>query len=128
MQHTIDSAKVATDSIRSELYADKNRRWLCPPIERDFPVARYRAEFWESHAVLVQSSKEVVEMAVKSLEKEVTFQRGVRLDDPDTNEPFELEPGNQHDSRLYYASLVGLVAPTRDLVSKGADTKTVGGY
>lgn len=31
MQHRIDSTKAATDSIRSDLYADKIKRWLCPP-------------------------------------------------------------------------------------------------
>lgn len=94
-------------------------------IKQDFPMARYAAESWASHAVLAQSSDDIAQMTVKFLGEEVTFQWWIHLSDPDW--AWNPDPCRLQDSRLYYACVVGLVAPARDFVSKGADINREGG-
>ncbi|KAK4198015.1 Pfs, NACHT and ankyrin domain protein [Triangularia verruculosa] len=95
-------------------------------IKRDFPLARYAAEVWAGHAVLAQASEDIVPATVSFLEKEATFQRWAQLYQADR--PWEYNPGPPRGSRLYYACFIGLVAPARDLIGKGADVNAQGGY
>jgi hypothetical protein len=95
-------------------------------IKRDFPMASYAAEVWAGHAALAQASEDTVRATVRFLEEEATFQRWARLYQPDR--PWSDDPGPPQGSRIYYACLVGLVAPARDLIGKGADVNAQGGY
>jgi hypothetical protein len=94
-------------------------------IKQDFPMASYAAEVWTRYAALAQASEDTVRATVMFLEEEATFQRWARLYQPDR--PWSDDPGPPQGSRLYYACLVGLVAPARDLIGKGADVNAQGG-
>ncbi|KAL4737689.1 Pfs, NACHT and ankyrin domain protein [Aspergillus similis] len=94
-------------------------------MERDFPLARFAAEYWTSYAVLAQAYKDTLRMTVEFLEKEPTFQRWTRLYQADRS--YVLNPGRPRGTRLYYACLGGLVEPAKDLISKGADVNARGG-
>lgn len=94
-------------------------------IKRDFPMARSAAKFLWGHASLAQTSEDIVQATVGFIEKEVTFQRWIRLYQADRS--WADEPGPPQGSRLYYASLGGLVAPARDLIAKGAHINAHGG-
>ncbi|KAJ5095220.1 Pfs NACHT and Ankyrin domain protein [Penicillium argentinense] len=94
-------------------------------INRDFPMARYAAELWTDHAALAQASKDIVRATVRFLEKESTFQRWASLYQADSS--WDPNPGPPQGSGLYYACFLGLVAPARDLINKGADVNAQGG-
>ncbi|KAJ4034152.1 hypothetical protein NW758_011110 [Fusarium oxysporum] len=94
-------------------------------IKQDFPMARYAAEVWTGYAALTQASEDIARATVKFLEEEATFQRWARLYQPDRD--WDDNPGPPQGSRLYYACFVGLVAPVRDLIGKGADVNAQGG-
>ncbi|KAI8710877.1 NACHT domain-containing protein [Fusarium sp. LHS14.1] len=93
--------------------------------KQEFPMARYAAEVWTGYAVLAQASEDIARATVRFLEEEATFQRWARLYQPDMG--WERNPGPPRSSRLYYACFVGLVAPVRDLIGKGADVNAQGG-
>ncbi|KAM3513179.1 hypothetical protein MY11210_003204 [Beauveria gryllotalpidicola] len=95
-------------------------------VQRDFPMARCAAKFWTHYAVLAQDSEAIVRATVCFLEKEATFQRWTRLYQPDRY--WFDDPGPPRGSRLYYACFVGLVAPARELIGKGADVNARGGF
>lgn len=44
-------------------------------IKRDFPIARRAAELWIGYTVFAQSSEALVQIVVRFLEQEATFQR-----------------------------------------------------
>ncbi|KAJ5101583.1 Pfs NACHT and Ankyrin domain protein [Penicillium alfredii] len=92
-------------------------------IQQDFPMARYTAEIWTGHAALAQTSEDIVRETVRFLEKEVTFQRWVRLSKDAWI--WNDDPGPSQGSRLYYACFYGLIAPARDLIGKGADVNAL---
>ncbi|KAG5827097.1 hypothetical protein H9Q74_002807 [Fusarium xylarioides] len=94
-------------------------------IKQGFPMARYAAEVWTDYAALAQASEDIVRATVRFLEEEATFQRWARLYQPDRG--WDPNPGPPRGSRLYYACFVGLVAPARDLIAKGADVNAQGG-
>ncbi|KAI8665751.1 NACHT domain-containing protein [Fusarium sp. Ph1] len=94
-------------------------------IKQDFPMARYAAEVWTSYAVVAQASEDIARATATFLEEEATFQRWARLYQPDRD--WDDNPGSPRGSRLYYACFVGLVAPVRDLIGKGADVNAQGG-
>jgi ankyrin repeat protein len=94
-------------------------------IKRDFPMARYAAEVWAGHAALAQASEEIVRATVRFLEQEATFQRWAQLYQPDR--AWVHDPGRPESSRLYYACFLGLLAPARNLIAKGADVNAQGG-
>lgn len=95
-------------------------------IKRNFPMAKYAAEVWPGYAALAWDSEDTVRKTVKFLEEEVTFQRWSRLYQADRS--WDDDPGPPRASRLYYACLNGLFVPARDLICKGADVNTQGGY
>jgi hypothetical protein len=95
-------------------------------INSDFPMARYAAEAWTSHAMLAQASKDITRAIVRFLDEEATFQRWAHLCQPDRD--WDDDPGPPQGSRLYYACFVGLIAPARDLISNGADVNAQGRY
>lgn len=95
-------------------------------IRRDFPMAKFAAELWTGHAALAQASENVVRFTVRFLEKESTFQRWARLYQPDRS--WATDPGPPRGSRLYYACSIGLVAPARDFIRKGAEVNAQGGW
>ncbi|KAJ5273735.1 Pfs NACHT and ankyrin domain protein [Penicillium angulare] len=94
-------------------------------IQQDFPMARYAAESWTGHAALAQASEDIVQVTIRFLEEEATFQRWARLYQADRS--WDVDPGPPRGSRLYYACFLGLVAPARVLISKGADVNAQGG-
>lgn len=94
-------------------------------IRRGFPMARYAAKIWTRHAALAQGIEDIVQMTVKFLEKEATFQRWARLYQADVS--WKGYPGPPRGSRLYYACFDGLVAPARELIGKGVDVNAQGG-
>ncbi|EXL67266.1 hypothetical protein FOPG_16605 [Fusarium oxysporum f. sp. conglutinans race 2 54008] len=94
-------------------------------IRRDFPMARYAAEFWTDYVVLAETSEEIVRTTVSFLRDETTFQRWCRLYQADRK--WDHEPGPPRASRLYYACLGGLSWVARDLVTEGADVNAQGG-
>ncbi|KAJ5740916.1 Pfs NACHT and Ankyrin domain protein [Penicillium malachiteum] len=95
-------------------------------IKEKFPMARYAAEIWTNHAAFALASEDIGQMIVRFLTTEETFQRWTRLYQPDMS--WKTEPGPARGSKLYYACLEGLFKPARDLVSKGADVNTQGGF
>ncbi|RYP70409.1 hypothetical protein DL769_004971 [Monosporascus sp. CRB-8-3] len=97
-------------------------------IKQDFPMARYAAEVWTGYAALAQASEDIARAIVRFLEEEVTFQRWARLYQPDRHwDDNPRPPRPPRASRLYYACCIGLIAPARDLISKGADVNARGG-
>ncbi|KAL4781521.1 hypothetical protein BJX76DRAFT_359810 [Aspergillus varians] len=94
-------------------------------IKRDFPMAKYAAEFWTSHAALAQASEDIVRATIRFLENEATFQRWAHLYQADRS--WNADPGPPQGSRLYYACFAGLVAPARHLIGNGADVNAQGG-
>ncbi|CAI7672865.1 unnamed protein product [Penicillium discolor] len=94
-------------------------------IKRNFPMARYAAELWTGHAALAQASEDISRVTVSFLERKATFQRWTRLYQADRS--WDDNPGPPRSSRLYYACLLGLVAPARHLISKGEDVNAQGG-
>ncbi|CAI7592328.1 unnamed protein product [Penicillium pancosmium] len=94
-------------------------------IKEDFPMAELAAELWSGYAVLAQASEGIVQMTVRFLEKESTFQQWARLHQPDR--AWDKDPGPPRGSRLYYASFIGLIAPAQALIIKGADINAQGG-
>ena len=95
-------------------------------IKWDFPMARCAAEVWTGHAALAQASEDIVRATVRFLEKEATVQRWARLYQADKD--WDSDPGPPRGSRLYYACFIGLVAPARDLLGKGANVNAQGCY
>ncbi|CAI4215901.1 unnamed protein product [Parascedosporium putredinis] len=95
-------------------------------IREDFPMAIYAAEMWPRHAISAQALEDMVQMAVEFIENEATFQRWTALWQP--YEPLRNFRGGPKASRLYYASLNGLMAPACDLIGKGVDVNAQGGY
>ncbi|KAK9438543.1 Pfs, NACHT and Ankyrin domain protein [Metarhizium brunneum] len=95
-------------------------------IKWDFPMARCAAEVWTGHAALAQASEDIVRATVRFLEKEATVQRWARLYQADRD--WDSDPGPPRGSRLYYACFIGLVAPARDLLGKGANVNAQGCY
>ncbi|OQE16718.1 hypothetical protein PENSTE_c023G07929 [Penicillium steckii] len=93
-------------------------------IRDDFPMARYAAELWTHHAVLAQKSENIAEMTITFLEKK--FQLWINLYQPDSDR--HDFPIPTQGSKLYYTCYIGLAAPARDLISKGADVNTQGGF
>ncbi|KAK4228724.1 putative ankyrin repeat protein L63 [Podospora fimiseda] len=98
----------------------------CQEIKREFPLARYAAEVWADNAASAQASENIVPVIVSFMENEVTFQRWTRLYQADRY--WVNDPGTPRGSRLYYACFVGLIAPVRYLIEKGADVNAQGGY
>ncbi|CAI7573575.1 unnamed protein product, partial [Penicillium glandicola] len=94
-------------------------------IRRDFPMARYAAELLSDHASLAQAAEDIVRAIVSFLEEEATFQRWAHLYQADKS--WDDDPGPPKGSSFYYACLIGLVAPVRDFISKGADINMQGG-
>jgi ankyrin repeat protein len=94
-------------------------------IKRNFPMARCAAQLLTDHASFAQASEDIVRVTVRFLEKEVTFQRWTRLYQADLS--WLDDPGPPRGSRLYYACFLGLVAPVRYLIGKGADINAQGG-
>ncbi|KAK4173448.1 ankyrin repeat protein [Triangularia setosa] len=88
-------------------------------MKRNFPRAI-------CHVALAQASEDIVRATVRFLEKEVMFQQWTRLYQADR--AGVSNPGSPQGSRLYYVCFVGLIAPARDLISKGADIDVQGGY
>ncbi|KAF3392461.1 putative ankyrin repeat protein [Penicillium rolfsii] len=95
-------------------------------IKEHYPMAKYAAELWAHYAALAQDSEDLVVKIVDFLEDEVTFQRWSRLYQADRS--WDGDPGPPRASRLYYTCLDGLFAPTRLLISKGADVTAQGSY
>ncbi len=71
--------------------------------------------------LMAQASEEIVRATDRFLEKEATFQRWARLYQADR--AWQRNPG----PRLYYACFVGLVAPAKILIDRGADVNAQGG-
>ncbi|KAF1812073.1 purine and uridine phosphorylase, partial [Eremomyces bilateralis CBS 781.70] len=94
-------------------------------IKQDFPMARFAAKVWTGFAALAQVSEDIVRATNRFIEEEVTFQRWARLYQADTD--WDADPGPPRGSKLYYACFVGLVAPARYLIGKGADVNAQGG-
>ncbi|KAL7754888.1 hypothetical protein ACKLNR_015228 [Fusarium oxysporum f. sp. zingiberi] len=94
-------------------------------IRRDFPMARYAAEYWMDYAVSAETSEDIVRIIVSFLRDEITFQRWCRLYQADRQ--LLDEPGPPGASRLYYACLGGLPWAARDLATEGADVNAPGG-
>ncbi|KAJ6006651.1 Pfs NACHT and Ankyrin domain protein [Penicillium sp. IBT 35674x] len=92
-------------------------------IGLQFPMARLAAKLWTGHATLAQHSDDIVQMSVKFLETEATFQRWAHL--YQDRQVWDIDPTG---SRLYYACFAGLTAPARVLIGKGADVNAQGGY
>ncbi|KAK4205381.1 hypothetical protein QBC40DRAFT_302688 [Triangularia verruculosa] len=72
-------------------------------IKQDFPLVIYIAKILVGYTTLTQASENIVRAIVSNL-------------------------GPPQGSRLYYIYFVGLIALTRDLISKGADVDVQGGY
>lgn len=89
-----------------------------------FPLARLAAELWTDHAVLAQASEDIVEVSVRFLENEATFQRWTRLYQADVTWYKTGSTG----SRLYHACFGGLTEPARVLIGKGADVNAQSGH
>ncbi|EXL39659.1 hypothetical protein FOCG_17746 [Fusarium oxysporum f. sp. radicis-lycopersici 26381] len=94
-------------------------------IRRDFPMARYAAEYWMDYAISAETCEEIVRITVNFLKDEMAFQRWCRLYQADR--PWDLKPGPPRASSLYYACLSGLSLVARDLISEGADVNAKGG-
>lgn len=94
-------------------------------IKQGFPMATRAAELWTGHATLAQASEDLFLVTVRFLEQEATFQRWARLYQADRT--WDDNPGPLRGSRLFFASFVGLIAPARVLIDKGADVNTQGG-
>ncbi|KAG7402908.1 Ankyrin repeat domain-containing protein 50 [Fusarium oxysporum f. sp. rapae] len=93
-------------------------------IRRDFPMARYAAEYWMDYAVSAETSEDIVRTTVSFLRDETTFQRWCRLYQAERswdNRPRSRAPG------LYYACLRGLARVARTLMIEGADVNARGG-
>ncbi|KAH1580154.1 hypothetical protein KXV84_001497 [Aspergillus fumigatus] len=76
-------------------------------------------------SIPTEGIEDIVQMTVKFLEKEATFQRWARLYQADVS--WKGYPGPPRGSRLYYACFDGLVAPARELIGKGVDVNAQGG-
>lgn len=85
-------------------------------IRPNFPISRYAAESWTSHASLAQADTDVVRATVRFLEEEATFRQWTRLYQADVF--WENDRGPPTASRLYYACLSGLTNTARDLVAR----------
>ncbi|KAF9770460.1 hypothetical protein IL306_012005 [Fusarium sp. DS 682] len=93
-------------------------------IRRDFPMARYAAEYWIDYAVSANTSEDIIRITVSFLREETTFQRWCRLYQADY--AWEEDPGPPRASRLYYACLGGLAKAAKALV-EDADIDAEGG-
>ncbi|RSL87112.1 hypothetical protein CEP51_002393 [Fusarium floridanum] len=94
-------------------------------IMRDFPMARFAAESWMSHAISAETSKDIIRTATSFLQDKSTFQHWGRLYQADM--PWNEDPGPPRASALYYACLCGLTLTARELMKKGADVNAQGG-
>ncbi|EXA53719.1 hypothetical protein FOVG_01436 [Fusarium oxysporum f. sp. pisi HDV247] len=94
-------------------------------IRRNFPMARYAAEFWMDYAISAETSEDIVRTTVSFLRDKTAFHRWCRLYQADLW--FDDEPEVPRASRLYYACLGGLSRAARDLMTEGADANARGG-
>ncbi|EXL65535.1 hypothetical protein FOPG_18241 [Fusarium oxysporum f. sp. conglutinans race 2 54008] len=122
-QFDLESASIAISKTCLTYLTDIRGRHST--IRRDFPMARYAAEYWMDYAVSAETSEDIVRITVKFLEDETTFQRWCRLYQADRQ--WDHEPGPPTASRLYYACLGGLAGAARDLATEGADVNAQGG-
>ncbi|KAK7545178.1 uncharacterized protein J3D65DRAFT_664368 [Phyllosticta citribraziliensis] len=98
-------------------------------IEECFPLARYAARHWASHALVAEtSSEEVRRLATDFFSSEHCYETCYRQFAPDDpwshREDHYQEPG----PALYHASLSGLVSAVEVLIDKGAEVNGHGGY
>ncbi|KAJ5318963.1 Pfs NACHT and Ankyrin domain protein [Penicillium brevicompactum] len=88
-------------------------------ITRHFPMASHAAHYWARYASFAQTSKGLMQMMVRFLEEESTFQLWGRLYQPD--QPGVNEPVALMSSRLYKIAFVGLALLAHEFIDKGAD-------
>ena len=91
---------------------------------KDFPLARYAAQYWTQHARVAGKDASSIHPLIMELflSKRNAYINWIRLFDPDR--AFEKEPNVTRDlksvaSPLYYASLAGLIESVRLLLKGG---------
>ena len=82
-------------------------------------MASHAAHYWARYASFAQTSKGLMQMMVRFLEEESTFQLWGRLYQPD--QPGVNEPVALMSSRLYKIAFVGLALLAHEFIDKGAD-------
>ncbi|KAK4658095.1 hypothetical protein QC762_0034800 [Podospora pseudocomata] len=102
---------------------DIEGRWW--EIKKRFAMAQYAAMYWMDYAALAERSEDVVQISIKFLQDESTFQRWVQLYQADNM--LTRAPGSRQELRLYYACLGGLAAVSRALIDGDADVNAQGG-
>jgi len=104
---------------------------LTSQTTKEFPLARYAAEYWTHHATMAREDAKVMHQLIMELflSKRDAYVNWIRLFDPDNprNEPNITEDLKIVASPLYYASLAGLIESVRLLLEKGADVNAQGG-
>jgi hypothetical protein len=99
---------------------------------REFPLARFAAQFWIRYAGAIQDhEKNVLESLILELlnPRNECFANWVRICDPDTpsKPPDYRKPLEDIAPPLYYASLSGSLGITKLLLNNGADGNAFGG-
>ncbi|KAH0538097.1 hypothetical protein FGG08_005309 [Glutinoglossum americanum] len=98
---------------------------------KDFPLARYAAQYWTQHARVAKRDASTLHRLIMELflSKRDAYVNWIRLFDPDSpyREPDIMRGSNSVATPLYYASLAGLAESVRLLLEAGADVNAQGG-
>ena len=109
--------------------------WKTPLGEKEYPFARYSAQFWSIHAATSEKSSEsVVNMALELLMSLDHFKASISLHYFPKRSPKPppsrslLDAHHMPPSALYFVSEKGLLHTSRKLIERGAFVNERGGY
>ena len=99
-----------------------------PQKEREkYPLARYSAQYWPTHAAAVEVSKKTISQEEQEyLSRPEVFLLGYRLYHSD--QPWQGLAEGELVPALYYVSFFGLLYSVQWLLDKGTDVNAQGGY
>ncbi|KAH8678369.1 ankyrin repeat protein [Xylariales sp. PMI_506] len=99
-----------------------NQTYSLDQIESLYPLAKYSARYWASHAMIAETySKTSLTLAMELFFNQTSFEICCQLYSPDRY-------SQKNQSTLYYASSMGLFYSVQELIHKGADVNAQGGH
>lgn len=97
-------------------------------IRQSFPLARYAARYWTSHARVSDGCREALRMLTMDfLSSKSSYEVCYKLYNPDEPQLVDAYTNSLLPSPLYYASLEGVTYIIQEMLNNGADISTIWG-